>query len=334
LLGLFFMAVGLSLDLAIIRDNWLTILLAIPVVLLIKSVVIYALCRLFGSAHGDAVRIALLIPQGGEFGFVLFQGAAAAAIFDAGKATLLIAIVTLTMAATPLMQPLTRILIGEDQGEQMEELFEGAEADVLMVGFSRFGQIAAQLLLASGRSVTVVDNSAERVRSAARFGFRIYFGDGTRKELLEAAGIRRAKLVTVCTAKRETTDRVVMLIQSEYPDVKLYVRSYDRTHSIELRKSGVDYELRETLESALLFGRRTLQALGDSEDRALDIAEDVRRRDEERLSIQVAEGIYAGMDKLHNKPVPEPLTPPRREGRVISTAAGSETAAHTADNAS
>jgi CPA2 family monovalent cation:H+ antiporter-2 len=238
------------------------------------------------------------------------------------------------MAATPLMQPLTRILIGEDQGEQMEELFEGAEADVLMVGFSRFGQIAAQLLLASGRSVTVVDNSAERVRSAARFGFRIYFGDGTRKELLEAAGIRRAKLVTVCTAKRETTDRVVMLIQSEYPDVKLYVRSYDRTHSIELRKSGVDYELRETLESALLFGRRTLQALGDSEDRALDIAEDVRRRDEERLSIQVAEGIYAGMDKLHNKPVPEPLTPPRREGRVISTAAGSETAAHTADNAS
>lgn len=334
LLGLFFMAVGLSLDLAIIRDNWLTILLAIPVVLLIKSVVIYALCRLFGSAHGDAVRIALLIPQGGEFGFVLFQGAAAAAIFGAGTASLLIAIVTLTMAATPLMQPLTRILIGEDQGEQMEELFEGAEADVLMVGFSRFGQIAAQLLLASGRSVTVVDNSAERVRSAARFGFRIYFGDGTRKELLEAAGIRRAKLVTVCTAKRETTDRVVMLIQSEYPDVKLYVRSYDRTHSIELRKSGVDYELRETLESALLFGRRTLQALGDSEDRALDIAEDVRRRDEERLSIQVAEGIYAGMDKLHNKPVPEPLTPPRREGRVISTAAGSETAAHTADNAS
>ncbi len=322
LLGLFFMAVGLSLDIGVILGNWLTILLAVPVLVAVKSAAVYALCRMFGSPHNDSVRIALLLPQGGEFGFVLFQAAAAAAIFDIETASLLIAIVTLSMAATPLLQPLNQFLQKGEDAEQMEESFEGAEADVLMVGFSRFGQIAAQMLLAGGRSVTVIDHSAERVRSAAKFGFRIYFGDGTRKDLLEAAGIRHAKLVAICTNKREVTDRVVALIQSEFPDVKLYVRSYDRTHSIELRKTGVDYEIRETLESALLFGRRTLQALGDSEETAYELASDVRRRDEERLSIQVAEGIYAGMDRLHTKPVPEPLVKPKQEGRIVASPQG------------
>ncbi len=317
LLGLFFMAVGLSLDLNVIARNWLIIVLAVPVIMAAKALIIYALCRVFGANHENAVRSALLLPQGGEFGFVLFQAAAAAAIFDSGTASLLIAIVTLSMAATPLAQFLMPLLTREPEAEEMEADFQDAEADVLLIGFSRFGQIVSQLLLASGRSVTTIDHSAERVRNAAKFGFRIYFGDGARKDLLEAAGIRRVKLVTVCTNKRETTDRIVALIQSEFPDVKLYVRSYDRAHAIDLRRSGVDYEIRETLESALMFGRRSLQALGDTEEGAYEIAEDIRRLDEERLAIQIAEGIYAGREKVHTAPVPEPLLKPAKEGTIV-----------------
>ena len=164
--------------------------------------------------------------------------------------------------------------------DEMEEDFDGAGADVLMIGFSRFGQIASQILLTGGSSVTIIDHSAERVRSAGKFGFRIYFGDGTRKDVLEAAGIRRAKVVAVTTNKKETTDKIVELIQSEFPDARLYVRSYDRTHTLQLRARGVDYELRETFESGLLFGQRTLEALGMDQDTASAIREDVRQRDE------------------------------------------------------
>lgn len=320
LLGLFFIAVGLSLDLSVIIENWLTILIAVPVLMAVKTTIIYALCRLFGTSHDDSVRIGLLLPQGGEFGFVLFQAAAAAAIFDQATASLLIAIVTLSMALTPVVQPLAKRLVRPVEHEEMEEDFAEAGSDVLMVGFSRFGQIASQILLAGGRDVTIIDHSADRVRAAASFGFRIFFGDGTRLDVLEAAGIRRAKLVAVCTHKKEITDKIVDLIQSTYPDVKLYVRSYDRAHAIELRKSGVDYELRETFESGLLFGKRTLQALGMPPEAVAAIGDDVRNRDEERLQMQLAEGTYAGRDKLHTKPVPEPLTKPVREGRIVESA--------------
>ena len=215
-------------------------------------------------------------------------------IFSTETASLLIAIVTLSMAMTPLFVPATRFFIVPEAEEQLEEDFDGAEADVLMIGFSRFGQIAAQMLLTGGSSVTIIDHSAERVRSAAKFGFRLYFGDGTRKDVLEASGIRRAKLVAVCTNKRAITDRIVDLIKSDFPDTKLFVRSYDRTHTLELRAKGVDYELRETFESGLRFGQKTLEALGMDEDTASEILEDVRRRDEERLALQAVEGLQAG----------------------------------------
>ena len=210
----------------------------------------------------------MLLPQGGEFAFVLFTAAASAAIFPLETARCSIAIVTLSMAMTPLFVPAARFLIAPEVEEQLEEDFEGAGADVLMIGFSRFGQIAAQILLAGGPSVTIIDHSAERVRSAATFGFRIYFGDGTRKDVLEASGIRRAKIVAVCTNRRAVTDRIVDLIQSEFPDARLFVRSYDRMHTLELRAKGVDYELRETFESGLRFGQKTLEALGMDEDTA------------------------------------------------------------------
>jgi glutathione-regulated potassium-efflux system protein KefB len=319
LLGLFFMAIGMSLDLAVIFDNWLSILLAVPVLMIVKAVIIYGLCRVFGSDHEVAVRTALILPQGGEFGFVLFSTASAMGIFGTDTASQLVSIVTLSMALTPVCVMLGRYLVREEEIEEMDEDFAGAGSDVLMVGFSRFGQIASQILLSGGSDVTMIDHSADRVRAAQKFGFRIYFGDGTRKDVLEAAGIKRAKIVAVCTQKKEITDKIVELIQSEYPDAKLYVRSYDRAHALELRARGVDYEMRETFMSGLEFGKRTLEELGIPEDLAREIAEDVLKRDGERLRIQQSEGIYAGNDKLHTRPVmPEPLIKPRKEAKIIN----------------
>jgi CPA2 family monovalent cation:H+ antiporter-2 len=273
------------------------------------------------------------LPQGGEFAFVLFSAAASAAIFPLETASLLVAVVTLSMAMTPVFVPAARFLIPPPPEEQMEEDFDGAGADVLMIGFSRFGQIAAQILLTGGISVTIIDHSAERVRSAAKFGFRLYFGDGTRKDVLEASGIRRAKLVAVCTNKRAITDRIVDLIKSEFPDTKLFVRSYDRTHTLELRAKGVDYELRETFESGLRFGQKTLEALGMDEDTASEILDDVRRRDEERLALQAVEGIQAGRDRWHTKPVtPEPLIKPTREAKRLDKEGQAAKVAEPADS--
>lgn len=315
LLALFFIAVGLSMELQVIVDNLVLIAIAVPVLMAVKALVIYAICRVSGSSRNDAIRIGMLLPQGGEFGFVLFTTAAAAGLFSSAQSSLLISIVTLSMALTPLTALLGQRLLARQavDKEHMDEDFEGAGSDVLMVGFSRFGQIAAQILLASGRDVTILDDSPDRVRQAATFGFRIYFGDGTRLDMLRAAGIEKAKIVAVCTHRKDITDKIVDLIRSEYPDVRLFVRAYDRIHSLELRARDVEYELRETFESGLLFGRRTLEGLGATEDQAHEIAEDIRRRDEERLRLQAQEGILAGRELMHKRPVkPEPLIKPKK----------------------
>lgn len=311
LLALFFIAVGLSLEVRVLWEQLGFILIAVPVFMIIKGAIIYGLCRLLKSHHNDALRIAFLLPQGGEFGFVLFTTATAAGLLSSSTASLLIAIVTLSMALTPLGAVISKKLLKVER-EDLDEDFEGAGADVLMIGFSRFGQIAAQILLAGGRHVTVIDDSADRIRQAASFGFRIYFGDGTRKNVLLASGIERAKIVAVLTQNRQVTDKIVDLIRSEFPNVRLFVRSYDRIHTISLRGRGVDYELRETLESGLLFGRKSLEALGMSTAEAEAIEDDIRKRDEERLLIQAAEGLAAGRHMLHNRPVkPEPLIKPK-----------------------
>ncbi|SMF44920.1 monovalent cation:proton antiporter-2 (CPA2) family protein [Neorhizobium sp. CSC1952] len=328
LLALFFMAVGLSLEVDVILDNILFILPAVPVFMAVKALIVYGLCRLWGSPHDDAVRIAFLLPQGGEFGFVLFTTATAAGLFSSATASLLIAGVTLSMALTPFGAALSKRFMSGETREELEEDFDGAGADVLMIGFSRFGQIAAQILLAGGSAVTVIDDSADRIRQAASFGFRIYFGDGTRRDVLIASGIEKAKIVAVTTQKRETTDRIVDLIRSEFPDVRLFVRSYDRLHSLSLRDRDVEYELRETLESGLLFGRRTLEGLGMTESDAYEIGEDIRKRDEERLQIQAVQGLGAGREMLFNSPVrPEPLIKPKRA--TVVDEMGSEQAAET-----
>lgn len=320
LLGLFFIAVGLAVNLQIVWDNIATIIVIVPLLMALKAAIIYALCRLFSSSHNESVQVAAVLPQHGEFAFVLFSAAVSVQLLEPAESSFLIACVTLSMALTPLSVKLGSYLIKGAEHEDMDEDFAGAGAPVLMIGFSRMGQIAAQTLLAGGCDVTVLDNSPERIRQAERFGFRIYFGDGTRKDVLRAAGIDKANIIAICTQQRGTTDRIVGLIADEYPKAKLFVRSYDRGHSLELLERPGIWQVRETFESALVMGRALLEAMGHTPDDANMIVRDVRHRDRERLKMQLKDGLLAGREFFHSKPVPEPLEQPRHEATPIGDA--------------
>jgi glutathione-regulated potassium-efflux system protein KefB len=192
------------------------------------------------------------------------------------------------------------------------------KGSVLLIGFGRFGQLVSQCLLAQGTDVTALDNDAGMIQSASRFGFKVYYGDGTRLDVLRAAGVNGARVVAICVDKPGDADRMVALVRAECPGAKLFVRSFDRAHTLKLIRAGVDYELRETYESALAFGKRTLVELGVDEEEAQAVQDDVRRRDLERLALQQAEGqLTAGID-LIKRPRPEPLRAPVRQSRPLN----------------
>lgn len=325
LMGLFFLSAGMSVDIfAIIRD-WGVVLQGLAALLVVKFLTVYAVVRLFGNPKRNALGTAAFLVQGGEFGFVLYQTAlASGAITDRG-ASILVAITTLSMALTPLIVAGIDWLKREPEEAEPDEDFDGAHGSVLVVGFGRFGQIVSQLLLANGTDVTIIDNNTSMIRSAARFGFRIYYGDGTRLDVLHAAGADRAAMIIVATDSKEVTNRIVDLVKSEFPTAKLGVRSYDRAHTLALRGKNVDFEVRETFESALMLGRATLVGLGVAPETAEEIEAEVRRRDAARLVMQEAGGLLAGSGILHTQPAatlvptPEPLVEPKRGTRALSS---------------
>jgi voltage-gated potassium channel Kch len=162
------------------------------------------------------------------------------------------------------------------------------------------------------------------IENAGRFGFKVYYGDGARLDVLRAAIRTEVRLVAVCVDKRDTTNRIVDLVRAEFPGLKLYVRSYDRRHTLELlSKEGVDFEIRETFESAVEFGRAVLEGLGLSHERAVEVADYVRQRDMDRLVLQQAEGVAAGRELIWSQRVrPEPLSEPRQRAEALNPEAG------------
>lgn len=317
LLGLFFMAIGMSLELAVLIKFWYLILLFVPVTMLVKAVFIYIAARLFRTPHISSIRTAATLTQHGEFAFVLFSAALSLGIVNREFTSFMIAVVILSMILTPVSVRLGERLIRVED-DHMEEDFEGAGSSILMIGFSRMGQVASQTLLAAGCDMTIIDNDPERISNASEFGFRIYFGDGRRADVLRSAGIAQTDMVAVLTARKEVTDKIVDLIQREWPGKRLYVRTYDRAHELEMMEKGVDYHLRETFESALVFGGKMLEGLGVGFEEAKDIVNDIRHRDYERLAVQRSEGIQAGSHMLHVKPVrPEPLVEPRHDAEAL-----------------
>jgi monovalent cation:proton antiporter-2 (CPA2) family protein len=285
-LGLFFVAVGLSLDLGAVADNWLLIAVAVPLLIVVKGAVIYAVSRLFRTEHPVALRIAFAMAQHGEFGFVLFSAAAAATILDPETSSVAVAVVTLSMALSSQSERALALVQRKPQRETMDEDYDDAGGSVLVVGFGRFGQMVTQPLVAEGIPVTMLDHDADRIREAGRFGKRVHFGDGTRRDVLRAAGVKEVRAVAVCTDDRDATDAIVALVQREAPGVRVLARAYDRVHAVRLLNAGADAVVRETAAGGLELGAEALAALGyDEADRAA-VIERVRRADHDRLARQ------------------------------------------------
>ncbi|CAA9240901.1 MAG: Inner membrane protein, KefB/KefC family [uncultured Acetobacteraceae bacterium] len=321
LLGLFFVSVGMSVDIGLVLSNWAALLVAVSVLVVIKASALYGLARLFGHDHDTALRTGLTLAQGGEFGFVLYSAAAAAGVMAPDHANLLVAIVTLSMALTPLTVRLGQTLLCGDRRPEPEEDFSDARGSVLVIGFGRFGQLASQVFLARGLRLTIIDNDVEMIEAAARFGSRVYYGDGTRLDVLRSAGAGRVRLIAVCIDGVAATNKVVDVVREAFPDTPCFARSYDRRHSLDLIRRGVTAEVRETLGSALSFGREVLVGLGATREEAGRLVADVERRDRERLEMQIEGGLYAGLEQLRVRP--EPLTPPAPR-RVEGAPAGGD----------
>jgi glutathione-regulated potassium-efflux system protein KefB len=320
LLALFFMGIGMSIDLVIVRANlWLIIIAAVAITVL-KAAIVWLLFRATCVHRGDALRAGSVLTGAGEFAFVLIPLGGSLGVLDPRQASILTAIAATTMLLGPLVATLSDGLVRRFARPDFREAddFSDASGSVLVIGFGRFGQIASQCLLAEGIDVTAIDNDPEMMESVARFGFKVYYGDGTRLDVLRAAGAGEARLIAICINNPEAASRIVDLAHAQFPAAKLYVRSFDRRHSLQLLAKGVDFELRETYESALVFGRSTLEALGLDPERAAAVEEFVRRRDLDRLVLQQAEGISAGVDLLRTRMVHEPLSTPRHAVKPLN----------------
>lgn len=322
LLGLFFLGVGMSLDLNVVKSNWPLILSAVIALMFVKAVMIYLTARLTKSPHIEALDRALLMAQGGEFAFVLFTAAMSAQVISAVERSNLTAIVVLSMILTPIIGILFKRFTQKTAQVSLDNICiaDGLSGKVLMIGFGRFGQVTSQLLLARGVDVTIIDNDIDMIQNAERFGFTIYYGDGSRLDILHASGADTAEAIVVCVDHKDTTNKIVELVQHEFPLTKLLVRSYDREHALHLAKQNVDYMIRETFESAMVFGGAILEELGVDLNEVEEISREIRERDKERFETEVAaDDVYAGIGLQYTGPRPTaPLITPKHTGQIIN----------------
>ncbi|WP_137176328.1 monovalent cation:proton antiporter-2 (CPA2) family protein [Roseomonas sp. AR75] len=317
LLGLFFLSVGMSLNLAIVFAEWQAVLGGVIAFMAVKAIGIYVVARLAGSAHRAASDRAALFAQGGEFAFVLYAAAIGVGLFDARIAAIMTAIVVLSMALTPLVLILQRRLrraapVSLDGIDKAQDL----HGRVLFIGFGRFAQVATQALLARRVELSLIETDVEMIRAAANFGFKVHYGDGTRLDVLHASGAATAEAILVCVDRPEAADRIVELCRAEFPLAKLYVRAYDRGHARRLILAGVDYQIRETFESALAFSENVLLGLGFDLEEARESIAEVRERDARRVQLELVGGVAAGRSLMRGNvatPEPEPFFPPPRE---------------------
>ncbi|MBU2135321.1 MAG: monovalent cation:proton antiporter-2 (CPA2) family protein [Alphaproteobacteria bacterium] len=322
LLGLFFISVGMSLNLAVVATSWALIAGGVVVFMAVKAAGIYGVARLFKAAPREAVQRAALFAQGGEFAFVLYAAALSGGVIDARTSAIMTAIVILSMALTPLVIiVLDRLTPALKHSMDGVEEANGLQGQVLLIGFGRFSQLVSQPLLARGFEISLIENDVEMIQAAANFGFKVYYGDGARLDVLRASGAETAEAIMVGVDKPEVADHIVALVKAEFPHARLFVRAYDRGHSMRLTQAGVDFQIRETFESAIAMGERLLVDLGVEPEDAAETLAEVRRRDEERFEAQLVGGIEAGRSLMRGNmvtPQPTPFSKPKGPAQAIN----------------
>ncbi|MDP1776271.1 MAG: monovalent cation:proton antiporter-2 (CPA2) family protein [Moraxellaceae bacterium] len=325
LLGLFFMGVGMALNLTVIQQSWHHILALLIAFMVLKGLVIYVVGRTLRSSHKEVTERSAVMMQGGEFAFVIFATAATFGLIGAEESAIFATTVILSMIMTPF------ILMAHDRlikpaKETTDDLLEAENlsASVLLIGFGRVGQLVSQPLLLRGFDVTIVDKNPDSIRDAAKFGFRVYYGDGCRSDVLHAAGAHHAAAIIICVDNHDEQIQITEMLRHELPNTPILVRANNRLTAIRLQQVGATFQQRETLLSALRLGQEALVELGVPFDQVLDTMADVEQRDLERLAAQMSGDVNSGQDLLvGNAPKPTPLAAPLHQAK----AANEETAA-------
>ena len=293
LLGLFFVAIGMMLDIGAILDRPYFVVGMAAALIAVKAAVLFGLARLFRMETRRAVKLGLLLSQGGEFGFVLFAAAQSALLIDPEAASLFGAIVTVSMASTPFLMKFNswfdrRGVVGEADGLDGPELSD--ESRAIIVGYGRFGQTVAQLLMAKGVSVTLIDSKPSQIELSRTFGMKVYYGDGTRLDLLRSAGAAEARALLFCIDGDRLNAAKLAPIAKAFPQAALFVRVFDRKQLIGLDGLDLAGAYREVFESAVTMGREALAMFDSTEASIARIEHAYRDRDRERLEGQSKSG--------------------------------------------
>jgi len=312
LLGLFFLSVGMLLDLGLIYDRPLLVLGLAAGVIVTKTALITVLTRAFSCGWAQAFRLGLLLSQAGEFGFVLFAQAASARLISAEDASLFSAVVTLSMVATPFLMRLTDVL--ERREERSAEGLDGPESSpetsAIIVGFGRFGQTVAQMMFAKNIGITIIDKSPAQIERVGEFGYKVYYGDGVRLDLLRTAGAQTATVIAFCNDNKDgemTRDALAAVLEA-FPQAAVMVRVFDRIDLIKFDGLDLAFAQREVFESAVKMGKAALKVSGIGKDEVERVEHEYRMRDCERLERQSATGdLHAGEESSfrEDRPLPD-----------------------------
>ena len=301
LLGLFFLSVGMLLDLRLIAERPLFVIGIAAGMILTKAIIITLIGRGFGSKWQNSIRLGLLLSQAGEFGFVLFAQATAARLIAPETASLFGAVVTLSMATTPfLMRFIDFLERREVRRDDLDGPELSPETSAIVVGYGRFGQTVAQMMMAKGIGVTLIDKKPAQIELSGEFGTKVYYGDGLRLDLLRAAGADTARVIAFCNdnSEGELTAGALGPVLKAFPQAEVMVRAYDRLHLIELDDLDLAFAEREMFESAVAMGRAALKANGIERSEIDRVEREYRMRDCERLERQAKTGdIKAGWER-------------------------------------
>jgi CPA2 family monovalent cation:H+ antiporter-2/glutathione-regulated potassium-efflux system protein KefB len=303
LLGLFFLAVGMMLDLGAIAERPLFVVGMAAALIVTKAVVIMGLGLAFKMKWRQALALGLLLSQGGEFAFVLFAQAQSAFLIAPDAASLFGAIVTLSMAATPFLMMFTKRIriepVKSFDGLATPQM-DGASA--IVVGYGRFGQTVAQMLIGQKISVTLIDRDPEMIETAGSFGMKVYYGDGTRLDLIRQAGAADAQLILFCLDGDGLDAEMLASVHHAFPDAQIFARAYDRRSIMKMVGAPIAGAVREVFESAIVMARRAMDSVGVDEVEISRTEEEYRRRDKERLTIQKETGdIYSARDIMYSQ---------------------------------
>ncbi len=305
LLGLFFLAVGMMLDLQAIAERPVFVVTMALALIAIKTAVITGLALAFNMAWRPALALGVLLSQGGEFGFVLFAQAQRAFLIAPEAASLFGAIVTLSMATTPFLMMATARMRAEPVNKEVRGGPVADGSNAIIVGYGRFGQTVAQMLNAQGIAVTLVDTDIEMIDVAGGFGAKVYYGDGTRLDLLRQAGAADAELILFCTDGDQIEPEFLEAVHKTFPKAALFVRAYDRRALLKLRHAPIAGAVREVLDSAVRMARMAMAKVGVDESEIDRTEQLYRARDHERLKAQLEAGdLRVRRDQIITRPMP------------------------------